>query len=167
MYNNLANEMFDIMFLYFKMLQKITKTFYNKNGKKNKCELTMQQFQILSVIDESNSDCIIKDMADKAFLSKSALSLLISKLETQGLVKKNILENSIDKRKVDISLTDTGKEELESKRYEMLMYIADTFISHLEQEDLEFLETFLPRIKKMLKEHNNIGGEDEKNKRTS
>ncbi|MEA4816549.1 MAG: MarR family transcriptional regulator [Lachnospiraceae bacterium] len=75
---------------------------------KNKNSLSERQFLILAHLDVFNQLTI--SQFEKMFhISKSSISLTISKLELNGYVKKEKGSLEEDGRKVYICLTDTGK----------------------------------------------------------
>ena len=84
---------------------------FNINGKNN-CELSMRQFQILMALYKLNADSI-SQLEDTFKISKSSLSLTISKMEKSGPIYKEHNPEDSDKRTVHIKLTPKGIELIE------------------------------------------------------
>ena len=84
---------------------------FNINGKNN-CELSMRQFRILMALYKLNVDSI-SQLEDTFKISKSSLSLTISKMEKSGLIYKEHNPEDSDKRTVHIKLTPKGIELIE------------------------------------------------------
>ena len=84
---------------------------FNINGKNN-CEISMRQFQILMALHKLDADSM-SELEDMFKVSKSSLSLTISKMEKSGLIYKEHNPNDKDKRTMHIKLTETGVELIE------------------------------------------------------
>lgn len=72
-------------------------------------ELNMNEFETLDALIEGGHDYRpMKDLAGDMFLSQSALSRTVARLERAGLVVRSICES--DRRIVDVSATEKGRE---------------------------------------------------------
>jgi DNA-binding MarR family transcriptional regulator len=69
----------------------------------------LSEFEILDrVVDADCGDYRMSDLAGQIYLSQSALSRAVARLEQDGLVKRNMCTD--DRRAVFVCLTDRGRE---------------------------------------------------------
>jgi len=84
--------------------------------------LTASEFEVLQRLAESpERHCRMQELADAVHLSQSALSRLIGRLETDGLVTRALC--SYDRRGIYACLTDAGAglvEQAEPTHHEVL-----------------------------------------------
>ena len=73
------------------------------------------QRKILSVLFE-NGPLSVSELSQRLGIMTGSTSEMVNKLETKGLVAK--MQNSVDKRKVDISITSDGRKRIEMHRSE-------------------------------------------------
>ena len=66
----------------------------------------------------------MQDLADAVYLSQSALSRVVARLEADGLVKRGMCPN--DRRGILACLTDTGRERYEAARPTHREVLAET-----------------------------------------
>lgn len=73
--------------------------------------LGVSEFEVLERLAEGPADCEglrVQELADVVHLSQSALSRLVGRLESAGLVTRAICAE--DRRGIWVHLTDTGRE---------------------------------------------------------
>jgi DNA-binding MarR family transcriptional regulator len=71
--------------------------------------LTMGEFETLDrLVDVTGDECRMHDLSGDMYLSQSALSRTVARLEKSGLVCRSMCE--ADRRGVFVRLTDAGRE---------------------------------------------------------
>lgn len=77
--------------------------------------LSASEFEVLQQL-ESAEECSLRmaALAESTHLSQSALSRLVSRLETDGLVERKACEQ--DRRSLFVSLTDAGRARYQEAR---------------------------------------------------
>jgi DNA-binding MarR family transcriptional regulator len=71
--------------------------------------LSASEFEVLErLADGEKGQCRVQELADAAYLSQSAVSRLIARLERDGLVSRSMCE--LDRRGIYVCLTDAGRE---------------------------------------------------------
>ena len=81
---------------------------FNVNGK-GQFEISMRQFQILLALRLNSIDSI-SGLEQLFNISKSSLSLTISKMEKSGFIHKEQFPDDKDKRTVHLKITSKGEE---------------------------------------------------------
>lgn len=133
-----AAEVVQSFILISKTLSKFTQQNADSLG------LTLQQLGILNTI-YSSPLITLKDLTEKLFIPKSTASVSVDELVGLDLVKRNISRE--DRRKINLILTDKGKEISKKSIDNPASYIA--MISALEKIPQEDIDTLL-RIHKEL-----------------
>ncbi|MCQ2749105.1 MAG: MarR family winged helix-turn-helix transcriptional regulator [Clostridia bacterium] len=142
---NHANMM-DYMLTIHNITKNLSEICFNKNGKNNKDSLTFQQYSVLELVNDLGDDCILNKLASKNCVSKASFSIMISKLECLGYIKR---DNCFDRRSSKIRLTEKGKNAYFSKKEEVEEYLANLFNETLDEDDIKTLEETMPRVKKV------------------
>jgi DNA-binding MarR family transcriptional regulator len=71
--------------------------------------LTMSEFETLDrLVDAGCEKCRMQDLLSHMYLSQSALSRTVARLEKHGLVERALCED--DRRGVFVKITDAGRE---------------------------------------------------------
>jgi DNA-binding MarR family transcriptional regulator len=78
-----------------------------------------------------------------------AVSAHVDRLEAAGLVARR--RSEIDRRRVELGLTDTGLRVLRSARGRRTAWLADR-LKRLEPDELERVEAALPALNKLLED---------------
>lgn len=107
--------------------------------------LTTSQFAVLEVL-YSKGDLKICQIIDSILTTSGNITVIIKNLEKEGFIKK--LKDPEDSRAVLISLTEKGKEVIESilpKHFENIKNI----FSILDEEEKEQLIKILSKIRKL------------------
>ncbi len=108
-------------------------------------DLTWQQFNILRILRGMHPEpATIKLLTERMIDKMSNASRLVEKLKKKGMVERHSCE--FDRRRVDIVLTDMGREVLEEASQQLKMLTAQTF-STLTVEEAKGLNSLLDRLR--------------------
>ncbi|WP_433729788.1 MarR family transcriptional regulator [Nocardia sp. CA-129566] len=78
-----------------------------------KHDIGLSEFETLDrLIDADSANYRMSDLANDIYLSQSALSRAVARLERDGLVSRSMCEN--DRRAIFVHLTDKGREVYDS-----------------------------------------------------
>ena len=105
--------------------------------------LTAQQFNILRILRGAGQPLSTLQIRQRMLDKMSDTSRIVDRLILKGLVKK--VTSKIDKRLVDVSITDKGKKlltKLDSHEEEM-----DAVLSNLTENDAKTLNKLLDKIR--------------------
>ena len=119
---------------------------FNINGK-GQFEISMRQFQILIALRHGDIDNI-SGFEELFNISKSSLSLTITKMEKSGLLYKTQLPNDKDKRTVHLRLTSKG-EEITKKFDEIICEAFTDFYKTLNEKQKENLKIGINSLNKV------------------
>lgn len=126
----------NIIFTYNWMNEQM-KGFFDKEG------LTAQQFNILRILRGAGQPISTLQIRQRMLDKMSDTSRIVDRLVLKGLVKKVI--SKVDKRLVDVSITDKGKKllaKLDAHQEEM-----DAVLSNLSESDAKTLNKLLDKIR--------------------
>ena len=115
--------------------------------------LTSHQIEVLGFMHANPELDTVSAMAAEMFISKGSLSLMISKLEAGGFVRKKSAKGEDDGRKVYISLTEKGENAVLQIRNTVVASASEVF----DDMDDEKRTLFYTKVKE-LKELFNTGG---------
>ena len=111
---------------------------FNVNGKsKDKPELTSRQFGILFLIYH-NKLRTVSELVRVINISKSSVSLTVSKLTEEGYLRKKQPRRGEDGRKVNIEITAKGKHSVEELT-QTIVEVYNTFLQTLSVEQKNML----------------------------
>lgn len=119
--------------------------------KEENIPILQNHMPLFFILPEDGSAMIFNEISNIWDISKSSLSDIINKYETQGLIKKTICEE--DKRSVYVSLEPPGfviKQKLSQMESEFLDAMLDSFDSDKKQFFQETVDEALISIKKHL-----------------
>lgn len=106
---------------------------FNVNGKgKDKLDLTSRQFGILFLIYHYKLRTV-SDLVREINISKSSVSLTVSKLAEEGYLRKKQPRKGEDGRKVNIEITAKGKRSVDELT-EKIVAVLDRFYTTLNEE---------------------------------
>jgi len=129
------------------------KFLFNVNGK-GECEITLSQFQILVCISGLKLETL-SQLANYTHISKSSLSLSISRMVKNGfIIKQAPADNLADKRIVYFRVTPKGNLLLKKMERECLHTLADYFLT-LDEEKAQRLKLGLELLSQL---YDNKGG---------
>jgi len=104
--------------------------------------LTVQQVYILKAIKQ-NSRVNLSSLSNYFCLTKGAMSLAINKMAEDGYVERK--ENAVDRRNIDIVLTEKGQKELDHTNEQISKTFA-SLISSLTDEELDEIKLNLEKL---------------------
>jgi DNA-binding MarR family transcriptional regulator len=107
--------------------------------------ITSSQFHTIRRI--SQSDASVSALADCMHVSRPNISRVVDELVQNGLVNRK--RDPVDRRNVQLSLTDTGKKLIKDLNKKHVMILADQF-SILSDEELRVLFSALESIEKVI-----------------
>lgn len=102
----LADAMIQFAFQQMKWRKTHMDSYFNVNGKGG-CEITLRQFQILTLIHNLEINTLTQ-ITEYLNISKSSMSLTISKLEQDGYIRKEQAAQSDDGRRIYFFVTEKG-----------------------------------------------------------
>lgn len=126
----------------------LEKTF-NVNGKSNEDALTVRQFHVMIYIHKTGVQTVSK-LASTFGISKSSMSIMLTKLEKIGYLYKEHAEEKEDGRKVYFRLTEKGTIALKEAEEQILQNIEVCF-SDFDDAQSERFYTLLQELQEMLK----------------
>ncbi len=110
----------------------------------NEFNLTIQQYNILRILKGQYPRALTVKLIQLRMLDKASdASRVVEGLRKKGLVQREL--NSKDRRRVDVIITQEGMQllnSIEERSHEM-----DSFLSNLNKEEIETLNTLLDKIR--------------------
>jgi len=91
----------------------------------------------------------VRGLAGLEGVSAPAMSAYVDRLEAAGLVARS--RSELDRRRVDLQVTESGLRILRSARSRRTAWLADR-LRRLEPEELERVEAALPALNKLLED---------------
>lgn len=104
--------------------------------------LTMHQLQLLFFLHMNPEIRTVSALSAELFISKGSLSLMLSKLEKNGYLRKEAPQKEDDGRKVYLSLTERAREVLKAAESSLLTSTSAIF----EQMDDEAKNKFYAKL---------------------
>ena len=98
----------------------------------------------------SNPGVGVRELADREGVSPPAMSAHVDRLQAAGLVARR--RSEIDRRRVELALTDDGLRVLRSARSRRTAWLAAR-LKRLEPDELDAVEAALPALRKLLEDH--------------
>ena len=95
-----------------------------------------------------NTSLLPSELAALTRIKTQSMSQILNKLETNGLIKR--INSTEDKRKVFISLTDSGIKLVEQARYDRDEWLKDLIENSLNENDKELLSNAIPVLNKLI-----------------
>lgn len=136
-FRNVYNKaMVNILFTNNWLLEKI-KSFVKSE------DITPQQYNILRILRGADLPLSTLQIRERMLDKMSDTSRIVDRLIAKGLVQKEI--STKDRRLVDISITEQGKEllaKLDAREVEL-----DKILSNLSEEDAEMLSRLLDKLR--------------------
>lgn len=144
----LAKKMLDFQIQLSQWNKNIINQVFNINGKGN-IDLTLQQFIILMLVHKMDINTV-SQLANLLNLSKSSLSLTLSKMEQENLLKKMPAPKGDDGRKVYLCVTKKGSAVLKEREQKTLQFFIE-YCENLSQEQKQDLELGIEKLSHVLK----------------
>ena len=143
----LAKKLLDFQIQWGQWNKNMVGQVFNVNGKNN-IYLTFQQFIILMLVHKMDINTV-SQMANLLNLSTSSLSLSLSKMEQENLLKKIPAPKGDDGRKVYLCITKKGISALEEREQKTLEFFIE-YCKNLSQEQREDLELGIEKLNHVL-----------------
>lgn len=132
----------------FMMITKTLSKFTQKNSER--FNLTLHQLGILNTIN-SCTKVTLKEITEKLMIPKSTASINVDELVKKELVNRSLSEK--DRREIQLSLTNKGKEISQKSIETPLAYMA--MMEALEKIPKEYIENMIKSHEEILKNLNN------------
>src|SRR5215831_7371441 len=134
--NEHQKAMINLIFTYNWMME-------NTRNILDKYDLTTQQFNILRILRGAGQPLSTLQIRQRMLDRMSDTSRIVDRLVKKGLVKKGICK--MDRRLVDVTITDKGKKLLEKiDQYSDQM---DAIMNNLTEDDARTLNELLDKIR--------------------
>lgn len=104
----LATSWHELMARYNRLVCRLDRELQAEHG------LTSSEFEVLQQLRASDESLSMGQLGEHAHLTQSALSRLVSKLETAGLVSRAMCAD--DRRSVRVCITPAGTERFDAAR---------------------------------------------------
>lgn len=122
---------------------------FNINGKAKEGELTVRQFHVLTFIKNGGMHTV-SEISNWLNISKSSMSIMISKLEKNGYLRKEQADHADDGRKMYFYLTKKGLAAIQEAEERVLEIVAACF-SSLDPEKKKEFYAHLQELNRILK----------------
>jgi DNA-binding MarR family transcriptional regulator len=107
--------------------------------------LPLTSYEVLHRLEEASGGRMrMCDLADRAQLSRSGLTRLADRLESEGLIVRCSCDH--DARGSYACITESGRERLEEARATHLTVVRQQFFAHFSPEELGVLASMWERI---------------------
>lgn len=146
-YDMLAKKLLDFQIQWGQWHKNIATQVFNINGKNN-ISLTIQQFVILMLVHKMDIRSV-SQIADLLNLSKSSVSLTLSKMEQENLLKKLSPPKGDDGRKIYLKVTEKGISALEEREQKILQLYTE-YCQSLSCEQIQDLQIGLQKLSSIL-----------------
>ena len=117
-----------------------------KNHTKNDELLSLTERSTLSSIYQY-SEILPSELAVMEKVTAQSMSQIINKLLEHGFIKKT--PSKTDKRKVIITITETGKKNVEKRRLEKQEWLAQSILEKTTQKEKELLVNAIKVLEKL------------------
>ncbi|USF29258.1 MarR family transcriptional regulator [Clostridium sp. MD294] len=144
---DLAKKMLDFQIQWGQWNKNVINQVFNINGKGDN-NLTLQQFIILMLIHKMDITSV-SQMACLLNLSKSSLSLTLSKMEKEDLLQKTPAPKGDDGRKVYLCVTQKGISALEEREQKTLQFFVE-YCDSLSQQQRNDLSIGIEKLSHVL-----------------
>ncbi|NLK36587.1 MAG: MarR family transcriptional regulator [Epulopiscium sp.] len=142
-----AYDLARMMCEFYLKLARWSKSYYlknfNINGKGNYA-ITMRQFQILILLYDLGVETI-SELSELLAISKSSLSLTISKMVSEGYIRREMPSTTEDGRRVFFYVTEKGLQVLDESKNLMIESLSQ-YYSTLTEEQKEDLIIGLEKL---------------------
>lgn len=135
--NQIALKVMQIQACMIRWHMRYMAELFDVNGKKTDT-LTRTQMEILKII-ESIDRVTISKVGKIMHVSKSSISITVSRMEAYGYVERYKANDEADGRKMFLSITEKGKMALKDISQKMLEGFA-VFYKSMKEEDKEYFK---------------------------
>lgn len=110
----------------------------------NEFKLTIQQYNVLRILKGQYPHALTLKLIQLRMLDKASdASRVVEGLRKKGLVQRQL--NAKDRRRVDVIITQNGVHILKS--IEERSHVMDRFLSNLNEEEIETLNSLLDKMR--------------------
>ena len=110
------------------------------------CSIPLGWYDVLLQLHESESGCLrMLDLARAVLLSKSGLTRLVDRMQTEGLVERRSAIS--DRRSFEVRMTPEGERVFRAAAKVHLRGIDEHWTSHLSDDDGRALELALRQVR--------------------
>lgn len=139
----MANQDYELAVQFRTMVTRLTRQIRKQNVR---TEFSNTEIHTLSLLEQYDK-LLPSDLAEMERVSKQAISQVINRLFDAGYVRREIIET--DKRKVVISLTDSGLDKLLETRRMKEEWLAGAMSEVYSNEELALIKAFLPLLQRI------------------
>ncbi|WP_156306905.1 MarR family winged helix-turn-helix transcriptional regulator [Sphingobacterium endophyticum] len=112
-------------------------------------QITLQQFNVLRVLRGQYPNPVTNNLLKERLLTKTPdISRLVDRIVSKGLVSRE--KNSVDKRAVDLLITDKGLELLQEIENDMML--DDVLPANITEQDCLMLSELLDKFRGFMDE---------------
>lgn len=110
----------------------------------NRKEITLQQFNVLRILRGQFPNAVSNTLVkDRMIHSTPDISRLVERIVLKGLVQRT--QNTIDKRSVDLLITDKGMQLLEELEEDMML--GDVLFKNISEKEALQLSKLLDKLR--------------------
>ncbi len=117
---------------------------HEKSGK-----ITYQQFLVMVILDHKGNQGTVSNIAVELGRTQNTLSVIIDRMEKNGLVRKS--RNMSDRRLVKVVMTEKGKQKL-AETANTGWGLVREFISPFSDEEIKLMVQLIGRLEKSTRE---------------
>ena len=114
-----------------------------------KAGITYQQFLVLAILDYKDNTGTVGSIADAIGRTQNTLSVIIDRMEKNGLVIKS--RNMSDRRLVKVAMTNKGKQKLTETEKIGWGLVAE-FVSPFSEDETKLMVQLIGRLEKSTRE---------------
>ena len=111
--------------------------------------ITYQQFLVLVILEQTNFQGTVGNIAEKLGRTQNTLSVLLDRMKRDGLVRKT--RNLSDKRLVRVAVTEKGKKKL-AESVDVGWNVIKDLISPLSEEEMSTMVQLIGRLETLTRE---------------
>jgi DNA-binding MarR family transcriptional regulator len=106
--------------------------------------LALADFDVLAQLAQAGGELRMRELADRALISRSGMTRRVGRLVDEGLVRRASAD--ADRRGVVVALTDAGVARLTETAPVHLRGVSELFVSHLDERELAVLKSALDKV---------------------
>jgi DNA-binding MarR family transcriptional regulator len=106
--------------------------------------LPLTAYEVLMYLGDAGGQLRMGELANRLLLSRSGITRLVDRLESQGLVERRRCDD--DGRGLNAVLTEAGRDKLEACRPTHLRGVREHFLGRLEPGELDSLARVWERL---------------------
>ena len=142
MEHNIDRDRFEAWALFLRAHAAVVRILEDELEEKRGLALT--SYEVLLRLSGAERPWRMHQLADSLFLSRSGATRLVEKLETEGLVKREMCEG--DRRGIEITVTPKGKRILRAALPVHMQGVEEHFIQHLTQAQAAHFRSAFKKI---------------------